>query len=219
MAARQDPARRGVVYHVPRRRHRAPAVVVGGLGLLGLVTAQLFVSGALPRAEGPGPVLAGPTTAATVAGPLPEVPGGDLGSDPPVAPATAAPPVEPVPANGPSAAAAHDGRVGDSGGPRLRPVPVTTVGFVAGAVLDDRATEGLQPVLDVLTSPDAAPVLVTGSAQPGPDEASALRLAQQRAEAVVAELVDAGVPASLLSTAAVVDAGGARAVVLAPAAP
>jgi outer membrane protein OmpA-like peptidoglycan-associated protein len=91
--------------------------------------------------------------------------------------------------------------------------------FSVGAVLDDAARADLEPVLAVLTRPDAAPVLLTGSAEPGVDDASALRLAQQRADAVAAALVEAGAPASLLRTTAVVDPGAARSVVLASEVP
>jgi outer membrane protein OmpA-like peptidoglycan-associated protein len=178
-----SPRSRSVVYHLPRERRRAPALVVGLLGLAALVLSQLAVAGALPV----------PTV-----GPVP-------GSDAP----SPAPPAEALP-----------GSVEPSAGlGALARVPRTTVVFPVGAVLDDAALAELQPVLAVLTRPDAAPVLITGSAEPGVDDASALRLAQQRADAVAVALVEAGAPASLLRTTAVVDPGAARSVVVASEVP
>ncbi len=136
--------------------------------------------------------------------------GPDRGPVEAVAPATAAPPTVPSapspPAVPPPAPVATD----------AEPVPETTVVFAVGAVLDQAGTDALQPVLDVLLTPGAAPALVHGTAEPGPDPDVSAALATARADAVVAALVERGVPASLLRVSAEVDAAGGRAVVVAP---
>ena len=202
-----SPRSRSVVYHRPRDRRRAPAVVVGLLGLAALVLSQLAVAGALPvpGEDRPDVVAVGPTAPVTPEDEVVPTVGPVPGSDAP----SPAPPAEALP-----------GSVEPSAGlEALARVPTTTVEFSVGAVLDDAALAELQPVLAVLTRPDAAPVLITGSAEPGVDDASALRLAQQRAEAVADALVEAGAPASLLRTTAVVDPGAARSVVVASEVP
>lgn len=130
--------------------------------------------------------------------------------------APAAPPRDPDPA--------VVAPVGPSAGPLVGPVgaaeedlrqaPTVTLRFGVGAVLDDEARAALAPVVEVLAAPDAAPVLLTGTAEPGPDGADSRRLAQLRAEAVAAELVASGVPAQLLRTTTVVDAAVGRSVVV-----
>lgn len=209
---------RPITYHRPRPRRRAPAVVVGVVGLGALVAAQLALALWLPdspdRTEA---VAAGPTAAVTAdpsivptAGAVDPSLGPSL--DPSTDPAASAPPTgtTAVPSTGalPPVAAPPS----ELGG--RTPVPTSTVVFQVGAVIDQDARARLDEVLAVLGEPGAAPVLLTGSAEPGGDEAAALRLAQQRADAVAAALVEAGAPASLLRTAAVVDGDAGRTVVV-----
>lgn len=194
-----DPvAAREVRYHVPRNRRRWPVVTTGVLALGVLVAGQVAV--APPQGVGPdrGPVEA---AAPLTAGPTGVPSASSAPTTVAAAPGTAAAP--------PLAAVAAD----------AEPVPETTVVFSVGAVLDQEATDALQPVLDVLLSPGAAPALVHGTAEPGPDPDVSSALATARADAVVAALVERGVPASLLRVSAEVDAAGGRAVVVAPDVP
>lgn len=114
-------------------------------------------------------------------------------------------PTGPAPALLPAPSAAPDDLV---------VVDEVTVRFAVGAVLDEAALDALAPAAAVLAAPDAAPVLLLGSAEPGPDEDAARRLAQERADAVRQALLDAGAAEQLLRTRAVVDADQGRAVVV-----
>lgn len=101
----------------------------------------------------------------------------------------------------------------------LREIDPVTITFTAGAALDERARADLEGALEILTGPDAAPVLIEGHALPGPDEDAALLLATERAEAVRQELIARGAPGQLLRTTAAVDPDAGRSVVLGPDVP
>jgi outer membrane protein OmpA-like peptidoglycan-associated protein len=203
--------------------------VLGGLALLaGLLGGQLLVVGTDPAAlvagtaqelaevaQGRGGGEAVPTR---TPGPRPPAEPSAPADD---GPETTIPPVEDRPSStaAPQPAPVPEPPAASLAAPDLREVAPTTVSFAVGAVLDATARELLLGLADVLAAPDAAPVLVVGYAEPGPDEAAALRLAQARAQEVAEALVELGVPEVLIRSQAVVDGDAGRSVVVSPLRP
>jgi outer membrane protein OmpA-like peptidoglycan-associated protein len=200
---------RAITYFVPREGRRRWPVAASGAVLLGaLVAGQVAVAASAPAP----PVVSAPPPTPTAQEPTLEPPPEPTQGPVPTAEPeptpdepTPEPTLEPV---APPETAAPE--------PDLREVDPVTISFTAGAVLDEAALEAVAGLADVLATADAAPVVVVGYAEPGPDEAVALRLATSRAEAVVAALVDLGVPAQLLRVGAVVDGDAGRTVVVGP---
>lgn len=177
------------------------------------VRSPAAVSYHVPRARRRWPVVAvGSTLLLLLAG-------GQLAVTGPDSAPVAGPAPEPTGSSEPSgtpssAAASAQPSVGDG-----IPIDDVTVQFTVGAVLDDQARAVLAEAAVVLAAPDAAPVLVTGHAEPGADRSGATRLAASRAAVVIEALVESGVPIQLLRADAVVDGDSGRTVRLAPDTP
>ncbi|MFC5380325.1 hypothetical protein [Aquipuribacter nitratireducens] len=196
-----------LTYWRPRARSPVPAVLVGVLGLGALAGAQVAVAAASPETPAaPEAAVAAPADPLTPTGRV--TPSGssvpETGAPPilsaPVAGPTAVP-TGPLP-TGPATVASQDPSTGVSAGLSTgQAAPARTLATVelpVGAVVDDEAAGALEPVLAELRRPGAAPVVVVGAGDG--DGAVADALAEERARAVVAWLVERGAPPSLLRT-------------------
>jgi hypothetical protein len=184
-----------VEYWRPRRRRAAPAVAAGVIGLVVLVGGQAAVGALTPVEPVAGAALPAPAPSGTTP------PEATVAVEPGPTRESAAPVLPPV--AGPPAAGTGDPTTG-AATREDRPELLATVPLPVGAVVDEAAADRLAELAEELRAPGAPAVVLEGVAT-GPDEATALTLAEERAEVVRDALVDRGVPAVLLRTGAVRD--------------